>query len=189
MDYIVTLLFASIVVFGGWYYGCDVRQWCGQKPEGVALTEVLAEAKNTPQQRQTDAKETNATQEKSAGTSKSSAQGNIAKDRAQERKDVQSAVAQKCNDYLTKDIRLGARNDKQEVIKLEKFLNTYEGEKLIAGGVYDGTDQAAVKRFQEKYRTAILDPAGVASPNGLVLKGTRKQINALYCKAQKNEKK
>ncbi len=181
MDYIVTVLFAFGVIFGGWYYGCEVRQWCGQEPEGVALTEVLAEAKQASQQKRADVKNENAIQEKR------DAQENTVEN--QEREDAQSTTTQKCDDYLTKDIRPGARNDKQEVIKLEKFLNTYEGEKLIAGGVYDGTDQAAVKRFQEKYRKEILDPAGVTSPNGLVLKGTRKQVNALYCKAQKKKKR
>jgi hypothetical protein len=68
---------------------------------------------------------------------------------------------------------------------LEKFLNEFEGEKLVAGGRYDATDVAAVKRFQQKYAAQILTPYKLTKPTGEVMSSTLAQINKLYCEDKK----
>ena len=188
MDYIATLLFIGAVVFGGWFYGCKVNTWCGEPRDGVPLTEALSAASRATETATASNTDADKAHKEEARKSEKDQQKDAQKEEAaQEGAGTDKNDAKKqCTPYLTKDIRPGGANDKQEVIKLEKFLNTYEGEKLIAGGVYDGTDQAAVKRFQEKYRKDILDPAGVRNPNGLVLAGTRAKINALYCAQKKS---
>lgn len=173
MDYIATFFFVVIVAVGGWYYGCKVNTWCGVEPDGVPLTEVLSEVATDTVDAVADAGES------VAEAIDEATDGDAASEEV--------AAATCSEEYFTKDIKPGASNDKAEVIKLEKFLNEYEGEKLIAGGVYDGTDQAAVKRFQEKYKADILEPAGLTEPNGMVLEGTRKKLNEIYCAQQKKD--
>ncbi len=188
MDYIATLIFVVAVVIGGWFYGCEVRDWCGTGvQEGIALNEALERAQSdnaTEKKEEKDMPQADTQKTKMEDDKKSAEQETETKN-----SEESDGEKKECTqEYLTKDIRPGRKNDKQEVIKLEKFLNDFEGEKLITGGVYDGTDQAAVKRFQEKYRKDILDPAGVKNPNGLVLEGTRKKINELYCTKNKEDK-
>lgn len=70
-------------------------------------------------------------------------------------------------------------NAAENVIILQKFLNIHEGETLPLTGNYDKSTQDAVKRFQVKYHTEILDPVGAKKPTGTVGNLTRKKINAL----------
>lgn len=91
---------------------------------------------------------------------------------------------QKCVARLTQHIKLGATNDEMEVRKLEEFLNDFENEKLLVDGVYGVEDEVAVKRFQEKYREAVLTPWGLDAPTGFVYQTTREQINKMYCENQ-----
>ncbi len=86
-----------------------------------------------------------------------------------------------CTPYLTKTIRLGENNDKDEVKKLQRFLNENQGEKLIVDGIYNQDDYDAVKRFQIKYRSEILDIWGLSEPTGFVYVTTRSKINSFYC--------
>lgn len=67
-------------------------------------------------------------------------------------------------------------NDKTEVKKLQVFLNTYENEKLVVDGIYKKQDIAAVKRWQEKYRAAILAPMQLKKPTGTVYSLSMRQI-------------
>lgn len=70
--------------------------------------------------------------------------------------------------YPTKAIRLGAQNDTAQVKLLQEYLVTYEGESLPVTGVYSAADEAAVIRWQEKYRADILTPQGLAKGTGYV---------------------
>jgi hypothetical protein len=72
------------------------------------------------------------------------------------------------------DIRLN--NNKNDVMKLETFLNVYEGEKLPVNGVYEKHDIDAVKRWQIKYRTFVLDPMHIRYPTGTVYTLSQRQI-------------
>ena len=94
-----------------------------------------------------------------------------------------------CSPYLSGIIRLGRNNNTNEVAKLEKFLNEFEGENVAVNGVYSSTDRKAVIRMQNKYskdgkalgyKTKAFD--GVVGPK------TRLKINELYCIAKGKEK-
>lgn len=69
-----------------------------------------------------------------------------------------------------------ATNDIEDVKKLETFLNTYEGENLAVNGIYGKNDVEAVKRWQMKYRSFVLDPVGIKSPTGTVYTLSQRQI-------------
>jgi len=88
-----------------------------------------------------------------------------------------------CTPYLTENIRLGQANNPTEVNKLITFLNEKEGQSLAVDGMYDADDEAAVKQFQVKYRTAVLDIWGLSEPTGYVYITTRNKINSFYCEA------
>lgn len=69
-----------------------------------------------------------------------------------------------------------ATNVPEDVKKLERFLNTYENEKLPINGIYEKRDVDAVKRWQRKYRTFILDPMQLKQPTGTVYTLSQRQI-------------
>jgi len=90
-----------------------------------------------------------------------------------------------CPEYLTSYIKLGDQNDSDQVKKLQTFLNTYEGTDLIVDGVYKTADVNAVKDFQLKYKTTILDFWNSTQPSGYVYVSTLKAINRVYCENTK----
>jgi peptidoglycan hydrolase-like protein with peptidoglycan-binding domain len=67
-------------------------------------------------------------------------------------------------------------NRKEDVVKLENFLNTYENEKLPVNGIYEKRDVEAVKRWQWKYKSYILDPMKLRQPTGTVYALSQRQI-------------
>ena len=69
-----------------------------------------------------------------------------------------------------------ATNNELDVKKLEIFLNTYENEKLPINGVYEKRDVDAVKRWQKKYKSYILDPMQLKQPTGTVYTLSQRQI-------------
>lgn len=74
-------------------------------------------------------------------------------------------------------IDIGLKTNKvEDVKKLEQFLNTYENEKLPVNGIYEQRDLEAVKRWQVKYRTFILDPMKLRKPTGTVYILSQRQI-------------
>ena len=86
-----------------------------------------------------------------------------------------------CENPIQSWISLSGKNDSEDVLKLEKFLNEYESENLKENGVFESSDELAVKRFQEKYRSSILTPAGIRNPTGVVYTGTIKIITGIAC--------
>jgi len=92
-----------------------------------------------------------------------------------------------CPPYLLEYIKYSAKNNPNEVKKLQNFLNEFEGEKLDVNGIYDKESFEAVKRFQKKYEKDILTPLGLAFPTGYVYKSTLKKLNEIYC--QRNSTK
>lgn len=79
-----------------------------------------------------------------------------------------------CSPYFYKYMRIARANDRAEVIKLQTFLRTYEGETNLPSTGYFGTlTDAAVKRFQTKY--------GVTPRSGYVLVKTTAKLNEIYC--------
>lgn len=67
-------------------------------------------------------------------------------------------------------------NKKEDVEKLEYFLNTYENEKLPINGLYENKDVIAVKRWQSKYQSFILAPMKLKKPTGTVYTLSQRQI-------------
>lgn len=86
-----------------------------------------------------------------------------------------------CPGYLRSYIRYGTNNRSDDVMRLERYLNEYEGEELDVDGYYSREDERAVMRFQEKYRAEIMEPWGMSTPSGYVYSHTLRQINALHC--------
>jgi hypothetical protein len=74
-------------------------------------------------------------------------------------------------------------NNKEDVKKLEIFLNTYENEKLPVNGIYEARDVAAVKRWQKKYKSYILDPMLLKQPTGTIYTLSQRQIERQTTKA------
>src|SRR5690606_27746970 len=68
-----------------------------------------------------------------------------------------------------------------EVIKLQAFLNAFEGEGLSVDGFFDINTDAAVRRFQVKYFSEVLDPWGHTDSTGYVYILTKKKVNEIFC--------
>lgn len=100
---------------------------------------------------------------------------------AQGGKGIQMPVPQDCKGLVYDYIIPSAQNNTDAVKALEYFLYTFEGENIEMDGIYSPSDVAAVKRFQEKYRSTILAPYGLSRPTGRVQEATLYVINTLYC--------
>jgi hypothetical protein len=74
-------------------------------------------------------------------------------------------------------------NVKADVEKLEIFLNTYENEKLPVNGIYESKDVVAVKKWQAKYKSFILDPMLLKKPTGTIYTLSQRQIERQTTKA------
>ena len=83
--------------------------------------------------------------------------------------------------YLRDYLRRDWQNDPIEVLKLQSFLNVFEGENLSYTSVFDEPTFQAVSRFQNKYFYDILEPWGHEAPTGFVYILTKKKINEIYC--------
>ena len=89
--------------------------------------------------------------------------------------------------YLTDYLRPGGNNDPHEVVLLQDFLNKDLGTLIPLTGVYDAQTTDAVKAFQRKYASDILQPwtaAGYTDPDlqtgtGVVYVTTLAKINEL----------
>lgn len=95
---------------------------------------------------------------------------------------VLGASTDTCEQYLTETITPGRNNNPAEVIRLQEFLNSFEGYNLELTGVYDVATQNAVGNFQEKYDDNVLAPWGLDSRTLNVYYTTRKTVNEIYCK-------
>jgi hypothetical protein len=83
--------------------------------------------------------------------------------------------------YLRDYLKIDWNNDPVEVLKLQFFLNKFEGENLSFTNVFDESTFGAVQRFQNKYFDDILKPWGHTAPTGFVYITTKKKINEIYC--------
>ena len=70
-------------------------------------------------------------------------------------------------------------NELTDVLRLQQFLNDFEGERLSLNGVYDNASNEAIKRFQRKYKREILDVWGLTEATGYVGVTTRLKMNFL----------
>lgn len=88
-----------------------------------------------------------------------------------------------CDPYIKTFIKLGRANDRDDVGRLQSFLNQFEGATLEVTNEYDLPTFAAVKAFQNKYLGEVLSPWGIGAPTGYVYLTTRKKINEIHCNA------
>ncbi|MFW5853196.1 MAG: hypothetical protein ACOCU8_00975, partial [Patescibacteria group bacterium] len=95
--------------------------------------------------------------------------------------DPEPEVPQSCGPYLLEFIRYGADNNPVEVLKLQTFLRVFEGYNVPLSGVYDLTTYMAVRNFQLRYASDVLDPWGITEPTGFVFITTTLKINYIYC--------
>jgi hypothetical protein len=87
-----------------------------------------------------------------------------------------------CGLYMDKYLRMGsAKNNKEQVAKLQEFLNKNGFGAFSATGFFGPLTEAAVKAFQTKYAAEILAPWNLTSATGLVYLSTLRQINLLEC--------
>lgn len=107
----------------------------------------------------------------------------ISKEQGQEKKQEEQ-----CALYLLEYIKYGAKNNPQEVKKLQTFLNEHMSAGLSVTGIYDAQTREWVNKFQLKYKEQVLKPwveAGCYEseniPTGYVYITTKRWINILKC--------
>ncbi len=92
-----------------------------------------------------------------------------------------------CGIYLTTSIKRNAKNNPEEVKKLQQFLNDMLGTNLPINGKYGPLTEAAVRRFQVENFVEVLKPwvpYGLKSEKtstGYVYKTTKRWINMIKC--------
>jgi len=155
------IVMATLVWFGlSWYwYTCGIKGFCYQNPSAPVANVVDRDDSGV---RGSVSRSNNTPSSKQTVTST-------------------EEITISCDSYLDSFIRLGSANVRADVVRLQEFLNEYEGESLPVDGVYSSEDVAAVNRFQEKYRAQVLSPFGIENPTGYVFRSTRAQINSLQC--------
>ena len=96
---------------------------------------------------------------------------------------VVDGINMSCGDLFKTYMKKGKVNNKAEVIRLQAFLNKNLNLKLKVDGVFGSQTEAAVKKFQLKYKDSTLTPWGLKLPTGYVFKTTQRQLNLLVCPA------
>jgi hypothetical protein len=92
-----------------------------------------------------------------------------------------------CDTYLANYIKLGAKNDITDVVKLQMFLNSEMAAKLLYTGIYNIETMNIVNAFQVKYGADVLKPwvafglPNETTPTGYVYKTTKAKINSIAC--------
>lgn len=81
--------------------------------------------------------------------------------------------------YLQNPIKLGARNNPEDVKLLEQFLNRYENANLPIDGIYSREDYYAVIKWQEKHADDVLKPWGLKKGTGYVFKTSLAKIKEI----------
>ena len=79
---------------------------------------------------------------------------------------------------FNKDLKAGSTAT-ADIKELQKCLQKEVAPDLEASGTYGPQTKEAVSKFQEKYRSEILDPANLTLPTGEALKTTRIKLNAV----------
>jgi hypothetical protein len=87
-----------------------------------------------------------------------------------------------CDTYLTTFIRMGQKNDVDQVKRLQNVLKDYEAADVDVSGEYDSKTEFAVRMFQKKYASDVLTPWNISEPTGYVFLTTRKKVNEVYCR-------
>ena len=91
-----------------------------------------------------------------------------------------------CDAFLTDDLFIGLPNHREQVLRLQDFLNRVENAGIPMSGVYGTLTLEAVKKFQAKYADQILKPwengdGEAVEPSGYVYRTTRRWMNMMNC--------
>ena len=78
-------------------------------------------------------------------------------------------------------LKAGINNNRDEVIRLQTFLKSYESADVDVNGTFDAKTDAAVRAFQKKYMSDIMAPWGATRASGIVRFTTVKKINQIAC--------
>lgn len=92
--------------------------------------------------------------------------------------------------YTIELIRLGRKNNPEQVKLLEEFLNAFENSGLEVNGIYEQKDFNAVVKWQEKYADDILTPWGLKKGTGYVYTRSLAKIKSIsesHCPRNKAE--
>lgn len=81
--------------------------------------------------------------------------------------------------YISEYMWQGHAENTEQVFRLQLFLKYKEGIDTPINGHFDVETKRAVKEFQVKYRSDILEPLGIIEPTGNVHIYTRAKINEL----------
>ncbi|MCR4328179.1 MAG: peptidoglycan-binding protein [Patescibacteria group bacterium] len=91
-----------------------------------------------------------------------------------------------CTSPFKTYMRIGEDNDPFEVMKLQNFLQRYDGAtNLQVNGTFDQATFDAVSVFQERYADDILEPWGTKAPTGYVYITTLHKMNEIICSVSK----
>jgi len=84
---------------------------------------------------------------------------------------------QECNVPFTTYHKKGSYNP--EIKRIQNFLNQHLGTSLILDGINGGNTTQAIKDFQERYRSNVLDPWNLDQPTGYWYQTTRYMANKI----------
>jgi hypothetical protein len=87
-----------------------------------------------------------------------------------------------CVLLITRVLRQGYNNDRDQVAKLQTFLREVVGFKdMPTTGYFGPITDKYVRLFQNMYPNDILKPQGLSAPTGIVARFTMNAINYLNC--------
>ncbi|MDB5225503.1 MAG: exported protein of unknown function [Candidatus Adlerbacteria bacterium] len=78
-------------------------------------------------------------------------------------------------------MRMGGKNDTEEVKLLQTFLGAHMNTTVAVTGLFGVETDAVVKKFQSQYADEVLAPWGLSEPTGWVYKLTQWKINQITC--------
>lgn len=102
---------------------------------------------------------------------------------------VEPELPASCNEYLRDYLKMGKKNDPEQVKLLQTFLNETMNAQLPVTGFFGKLTKNWVKKFQKKYHNEIIQPwidAGykgkdIIDGTGYVYKTTKRYINIMKC--------
>jgi len=87
-----------------------------------------------------------------------------------------------CGLYMDRYVkRGGAKNNAEQVTKLQNFLNKHGFGNFTSTGFFGPLTEAAVKAFQQKYADEVLKPWNLTGPTGIAYLTTLRQVNLIEC--------